>query len=229
VSSESVFIQYVLAGEDLGEWVQPRPGVSAYRISTTHDGRPATRIKALLYAPDCAIQTLDLPVSDSNDQPYSFVCRPLPSVAITGTLTRTDRLYGRGVKLQAKYVARWARSFFEVGDGVVTTIPLGDVAYLSQDGRFRLSVPDLSQDPLAGAPDHPGEFQIWARDKITEDLVAQLIPRGAQFIKTRMGGLKIVSEYPSEIVFVPCAANPPQVHDAIGFALRPAPVDACDR
>src|SRR5208282_4379462 len=97
VPSESVFIQYVLAGEDLGGWVQPRPGVSVCRISTSHDGRPAKRIKALLYAPGCAIQTLDLPVSDSNDQPYSFVCRSLPSVAITGTLTRTDRLYGRGV------------------------------------------------------------------------------------------------------------------------------------
>ena len=226
--SETVFIRYQLAGEKLGGWVQPHSGVSSYFISTTHEGRQATRIKALLYAPSCAIQTFDLPVSGSNNQQFFFICRPLSSVWIAGALTRTDRFYGREVKLQAKYVARWAQSFFEFGDGIVTTIPIGDVTYLSPDGRFRLWVPDFSQDPLAGAPAHPGELQIWARDKASEDIVAQLIPAGLQVIKARMGGLKIQSEYPSEIVFAPCAANPPQVHDAIGFALRPDAFDACD-
>jgi hypothetical protein len=228
VISENVFVRYQLAGAEIGGWVQPRPGVSSYFINTTHQGRPATQIKALLYAQGCAIQTLDLPVSTSNNHRYSFVCLPLPSVGIVGAITRTDRLYGRDVKLQVKYVARWAQSFLELGDGIVTTIPVGE-AHLSPDGRFRLSVPDFSQDPWAGAPDHPGDLQIWAREKTSEDLVAQLIPAGPQVLKTQMGGLKIRSEYPSEVVFVPCAANPPQVHDATGFALRPAPVDACDR
>jgi hypothetical protein len=229
VNSESVFIRYLLAGEEFGGWVRPHRGASSYIISTTREGRPAPRIKALLYAPGCAIQTLDLPLSGSNNQPYSFMCRPLSSVRIVGALTRTDRLYGREVKLQAKYVARWAQSFLELGDDIVTTIPVGDVAYLSPDGRFRLSVPDFSQDPLAGAPDHLGELQIWARDKTSADIVAQLVPAGPQIIKARMGGLKIQSEYPSETVFAPCAVNPPQLHDAIGFALRPDAFDACDR
>ena len=61
-----------------------------------------------------------------------------------------DRLYGRQVKVQAKYVARWAQTFLESGKDIVTTIPVGDAAYPSLDGRFRLSVPDFSQDPLAG-------------------------------------------------------------------------------
>ncbi len=180
VISESIFIRYLLSGEEFGGWVRPRPGVSSYVLSTTREGRPATRIKALLYAPACAIQTLDLPLSGSNNQQYSFICRPLSSVWIAGALTRTDRLYGREVKPQA-------------------------------------------------APDHAGELQIWARDKSRDDIVAQLIPAGPQVIKARMGGLKILSEYPSETVFAPCAVNPPQLHDAIGFALRPDSFDACDR
>ena len=208
VNSESVFVRYQLVGEEYTGWVQPHPGVSSYFISTTYEGRPVTRIKALLYAPGCAIQTLDLPVSGSNNQEYSFICQPLPSVWIVGALTRMDRLYGREVKLQAKYVARWAQSFLELGNDIVTTIPVGDAAYLSPDGRFRLSVPDFSQDPLAGAPDHPGELQIWARDKTSDRIVAQLIPAGPGLMKTRMGGLKILSEYPSELVFAPCVANP---------------------
>jgi hypothetical protein len=226
--SESVWVRYLLDGDDFGGWVRPHPGVSSYFISTTHKGRPATRIKAVLYAPGCAIQTLDLPVSGSNNQQYSFICRPLSSVWIAGALARSDCLHGRKVKLQARYIARWAQSFLGLGDGIVTAIPVGEVAHLSPDGRFRLSVPDLSRDPLAGAPDHPGEFEIWARDTASDHIVAQLFPAEPQAMKARMGGLKIQSEYPSETVFAPCASDTP-VHDAEGFALRPDVYDACDR
>jgi hypothetical protein len=227
MTSDTVFIRYVLDGEDFGGWVQPRPGVSSYFISTNHEGRPATRIKALLYAPGCSIQTLDLVVLGVNQQ-YQFICQPLPSVWIAGAVTRSDRLYRHEVKLQAKYVARWAQPFLGLGNGIVTSIPVGSVAYPSADGRFRLSVPDLSQDPLAGASDHPGELQIWVRDKTSNDILAQLIPSGTQVIKVRMGGLKIQREYLSEIAFAPCAVNPPQLHDKMGFALRPDPGDSCD-
>jgi hypothetical protein len=103
------------------------------------------------------------------------------------------------------------------------------VTYLSPDGLFRISVPNFSEDPLAGASDHLGELQVWARDKTSEGIVAQLVPGEPQVIKTRMGGLKIQREYPSEIVFAPCAANPPRLRDATGFTLRPGASDACDR
>ena len=229
VISETVFIRFRLAGQELGGWAQPRPGVSSYFISTTNEGRPAARIKALVYAPGCAVQTLDLPVSDSENQRYSFICQPLSSVWIDGTLTRTERLYGREVKLQAKYIARWAQSFLEFDDDIVTIIPVGEVTNLSPDGHFRLSVPNFSQDPLAGAPDHAGELQLWATDKISGQIVALLVPTAPQAIKTRMGGLKIQTVYPSETTFAPCAVNPPRLHDANGFSLRPAPSDACDR
>ena len=229
VSSEKVFIRYLLAGDAFGGWVQPRSEVSSYYIRTTHEGRSASRIKAILYAPGCAIQVLDLPVSDTSNLQYSFNCRPLSSIGIAGTLTHSDRLYGREVKLEARYVARWAQKFLDLGAGIVTAIPVGDVAYVSPDGHFRLPVPDFSQDPLAGAPDNPGELEIWARDQIREEIVAQLIVSRPQSIKTRMGGLKILSEYPAGTDFVPCATNPPNLYGPFGFAVRPDAGDACER
>ena len=229
VSSESVFIRYILAGEDIGSWVQERPGVSSYIISTTREGQSATGIKAVLYAPGCAIQTLDLPLSNSNNPRYSFVCRPLTSVSITGKLTQTGRLAGREVNLQARYIARWAQSFLGIGAGIPVTIPTGDFVYLSADSSFRISVPDLSRDPLAGDATHAGELQIWAKDKTTGEDVAQLTPAGSPTFKTRMGGLRIQSEYPSGAVFAPCAVNGHHVLlDREGFSLREFG-DPCDR
>jgi hypothetical protein len=223
------FVRYLLAGDDFGGWIQPRPNVSSYAISTTHEGHPAARIRALLYAPGCAIQVLDLPVSDPGSQPYSFTCQSLPDVPLTGTIIRTDRLYGRKVRLQAYYVARWASSFLGIADEIVTLIPIGETNDISAGGGFRLSLPDLSHDALAGSPERSGEIQIWAREAATDKIVAQLIPVGPKVGETMVGGLKIQEAYPSETVFAPCAANNPRVHDANGFALRPGPEDICDR
>jgi hypothetical protein len=227
IASENVFIRYRVTSEDLGGWVQARHGVSSYVISTTREGHAAGRIKALIYVPGCALQTLDVPLSGARHQEYSFTCQPLANVWISGKLIRLDRLYGREVKLRAKYVARWAQPFLGLRDNIVVDIPVGEAADLDADGNFRILVPDLSQDALAGAPDHPGALQIWAREKISEDLVALLMPAGLEATERPIGGMKIQPEYPSEIVFAPCSANPPQVHDASGFALRPAPIDAC--
>jgi hypothetical protein len=172
-----------------------------------------------------------LRLAGSGNPQYSFICQPLGSVAISGKLVRSDRLYGREIKLQAKYIARWAPTFPGIGNDLPLTISVGDVGLVSADGRFRMSVPDLARDPLAGTSERAGELQIWAVDKTSGDAVAQLTPATPQPLKAGMGGLKLRSEYPAEIVFAPCTVNPKskQGHDQEGFALRPDPSDACDR
>jgi hypothetical protein len=222
IPPEKVFIRYRLDNDDLGGWVQPRPGVSSYLISTVHQASPATRIRALLYAPGCAIQTLDLLLSGSTNEKYSLTCRPLPNVSIAGVLTRQELLAGREFKLEARYIARWAQPFFGFDPQLITAIPVGDEVGVSSDGRFRLQIPDFSQDS-------PGEIQIWAREKISGKMIAQLLPAGPLSIKTRMGGLKIASDYPAEIIFVPCTEHPNRVQDAFGFTLRSNDKDACAR
>jgi hypothetical protein len=218
-----------MTGEDIGGWIQPRPNVSSYIISTTHEVQTAGRIKALLFNPGCAIQTFDLPLSNQGSQQYAFVCRSLPTIQIVGKLVGSERLYGRNVRLQARYVARWAQSFLGLAGEIVEFIPIAETSVVLGTGEFRLSLPDLSRDPLAGSPDHLGELQIWARDAATGRIVAQMIPAGPQLERTKMGGLKIQPSYPSEIIFAPCTANNPRVHDAMGFAQRPGPEDMCER
>jgi hypothetical protein len=225
VSSENFFVRYLANGGGIGGWIQPRPNVSSYTIST----HSAARIRALLYSPGCAIQTFDLALADKGDQQYSFICQTLPTVEMSGELARSDRLYERKVQLQARYVARWAQSFLGLDDEIGTFIPIGEPADISSSGEFHLSLPDLSRDALAGSPDHPGELQIWARDAASGRIAAQLIPDASKLKPTRMGGLPIQNPYPLKIVFTTCAANNPEVRDALGFTLRPGPYDNCDR
>jgi hypothetical protein len=222
VNSEKFFARYIFAGDDFGDWIHPHAGVSSYVLSTVIEGRPAAGFKAIFYAPGCAIQTLALPLSESDNPRYSFVCQPVKGVSIYGAVVRRDRLYGLDVRLQAKYVARWAQKFLGLDPGIVMSFPVGDAASLSADGRFRLEVPDLSQ--VAG---YPAELQIWAEDKNSGAVVAKLMPMDPQPVESQTGSLKIQNQYRSEIAFSPCAEMPPR-RDSRGFAMRPAPYDACD-
>jgi hypothetical protein len=228
VASGSMFVRYKLSGQEFDRWFQPPPAVSSFAIDTIAEGHPASGIKAVLYAPGCAIQTFDLPLSQAAPPVYSFQCILLRSVAIEGVLTRTDRLYGHAVKLQAKYLARSAQSFLGLHDGLVWSIPIGETASVLPDRRFRLEIPDLSQDPTAGAPGHPGEIQIWALDAATGATVAKLMAPQLHAIRTRMGGLEIRSGYPPDLAFSACAIDPKPEHDPIGFARRPGGRGTCE-
>jgi hypothetical protein len=229
VSSEGFFIRYCLTGEFGGYcgWVQPQRNVRVYTFNAAYGRRPATRVRAVLYAQGCAVETFDFSGTELHDPSYSFACRPLPVVPIDGIVTRVDRLYGRRVGLRARYIPYWAESFFGIAEGIGTMIPVGDLAYPTADNHFRLFVPDFSQDSLAGAADRPGALEIWATDRINGATVALLIPTSPMDVKIKMGGLKIRSKYPPELVFAPCLANPSQLHDSFGFALRPGADDAC--
>ena len=226
VASENVVIRYVLAGQTFGGWVEPRAGVSSYDISTMAGGVPATGFKAVVYAPGCALQTIDI----RPDGEYAFPCKPIRTIQLNGRLIQSEPLHRHGVNLQARYIARWAHTFLGLHDDSVLVIPLGGIANLSDDGRFQISVPDMFADPLAGAADEGGELQIAARDKnggASQNLLALLIPEG-KGLATRKGGLKIARQYPAEVVFAPCTVNRALLRDESGFAKR-SDIDGCDR
>jgi hypothetical protein len=177
------------------------------------------------------LQTIDLPTAGPAAPRYSFTCQSLPSVNLKGTLIKPDQLSGRDINIQVKYVARWAGRFLGLGDAILTDIPLGGTQHSTANGTFQLSLPDFSEDPLAGTTDHPGELQLLGRDA-SGKIVAQIIPT-VQFLRTRMGGLRIRKDYPVQVDFAPCSAphKAVQPHDEFGFSIRTDPresIDACD-
>jgi hypothetical protein len=229
VNSEAVFVYYALAGAPMGNWIRPLAGTSSYLINTMFEGHAANGMKALIYAPGCAIQALDIPLTGSPNEVYDFLCEPSGNLSISGRVLWPDRLYGRRVQLQARYIARWVASFLRLPNEFELPITVGDAPFLTADGRFRMSIPDLSRDALAGAPDHPGEILIWARDPATAEVLAQLVPIEPREFKIGMGGLKIQSDYAPEVVFAPCDVPRATTHDREGFAIRPDVYGVCDR
>jgi hypothetical protein len=217
VRSETMFVRYAL-DDDFGGWVQPHPDVSSYFVTIRRDA-PAARFRALLYAPGCAIQTADLPTLGTVIPRYSFVCEPLPMISLIGTVAKSGRFNGHDIDLNIRYVARWAQSVLGLGGGMVTDIPVGVARQALAGGTFRLSLPDFSEDPLAGL-DHPGEFRILAKDRSSGRIVAQLVP-ATPSLRSRMGGLQIRKGYPETVEFAFCLAQGPRLQDANGFAIRP--------
>jgi len=218
VSSERFFVRYVLTGQKLGEWVYAPPGVPSFGIATLVNGRPAQGMKAILYAPGCAVRTLDLKLPDDATIQYSFVCNPVRNVEVNGVLVRPDRLWQHTVKLQTRYTARWATQFLGLDETLPVSIVVGEMTGLSAEGRFRLAVPEFPQDS--------GEFEVWAKDEGTGAVVAKLVPDAP--MRARMGGLAVRKEYPPDLTFTPCAASSARSHDKTGFAIRPDRSDACD-
>jgi hypothetical protein len=221
VRSETVFVRYAL-DNDFGGWVDPHPDLSSYFINTTRQGIAAARFRALIYAPGCAIQTVDLPTSGPSVPRYPFACEPLPSVRLTGAIIKSDQLQGLEISLEVKFVAHWG-----FGDDWPTDIPVAVTRYASDDGGFEVSLPVLVDDPAA-SPDRAGEFQILTRDRTSGNILAQLVPTVSS-LRTHKGGLEIRKAYPDKLEFAACPLRSPHLHDAIGFSIRPTAQDTCDR
>ena len=112
-------------------------------------------------------------------------------------------------------------SFLGLRDILITSIPVGEIQPLSDDGGFHLLLPDFSQ-----RPGRSGEFRIVATDETKESVVAMLVP--PKSVRTRMGGLVVRKDYPGEHIFTPCVASSARVPDHEGFAIRPDISDSCD-
>src|ERR1700761_6108256 len=109
VASQTFFARYLLNGDNLGGWIEPHAGLDAYSISTLRNGLPAGGIKAIMYAPGCAIRTLSLPLSATTETNYTFECRPASRISLTGLIVPVDS-FPRPVSFQAQYIAYWAPS-----------------------------------------------------------------------------------------------------------------------
>ena len=97
-------------------------------------------------------------------------------------------------------MAFWSHEFFGIGDGPVVEFVVGK-APLQSDGRFEISIPDFSRDPV-NAEKRSASLQFFVLDKKSSNIVAILAP-SADLRAGNSGNLKILPRYDSEILFGP--------------------------
>jgi hypothetical protein len=184
---------------------------------------PKTRIRGVLYAPGCALQTMDISVKESRLYQYAFRCDPLPQTEIQGATGPVDPLHrGHHMKIEAEYAALWTAEFLGYDDGTTSEIPLAGDSAVDEQGHFRLSIPDFAKDKVAGSPNHAAEIRIWARDQDDGRVFAnlRLLSGKNKLQPTRFGGIPVDSIGSSLLEFTTCYADPPAEHDRFGFTIR---------
>jgi hypothetical protein len=207
-------------------WITAEDGTAVYKISGIHASE-ATRFRAIVYVPGCALQTVDLGISERKVYQYTFRCVLIPQTQIQGTVS--DGHAGEDVTVEAKYVASWAPAFFQYDDGTTTEIPLGDKTTFKSDEKFSLQIPDLSKDKLVTAPDHPGEIRIWVRDRADGKVEDQLrlTSNNPAIPVTRMGGVPISALSENGAVLHFCETESFITRDSYGFAIRDDAAGRC--
>ncbi|MGC9969675.1 MAG: hypothetical protein ABSE56_03690 [Bryobacteraceae bacterium] len=199
VLSETVDIHYVMSGPfgGYGGFVRPQRDVHAYEIEAAVDGKLATGIKIIVYAPGCEIATFDEALSGPSTVPEEFTCRRLPSVSLSGKIVPKDALRGRGPEVAISYAAYWAHGFFGIKDGMVTMIPVA-TAVPDAEGFFQVQLPDFGRDPIAARADREGAFLFWLREAKAGNIITDLEPSD---FRAGAGGLRIQSGYPPGLTF----------------------------
>ncbi|HYR92102.1 MAG TPA: hypothetical protein VE422_49100 [Terriglobia bacterium] len=168
---------------------------------TSKDGKAATEIKILIYAPGCKIQRISLALLNSSSVSENFVCNGLPNVTLAGQIKPDEMRRAGNGELQINYMAYWAHEFFGIIDGLVLEIRLGPVS-LDDDGMFRVDLPDFDLESPESASFKPSaSFRLRLRDAQTGNpIIDNLIPELPEF-RSAEGHLSIRSAYPLGMQF----------------------------
>ena len=196
-------------------WIRSENGTAVYKITGIHAGE-ATRIKAILYAPGCALQTMDVAIVEPRNYDYSFRCLMLPKTEVEGYVTNNVNNNDKFI-IEAKYVASWVPSFFGFDDGTTTEVPLETLTTLNTGNRLVLQIPDLSKDKLAADADHAGEIRFYLLDRSTGRIIDQLRTQSGRF-----GGLPVsaLNKTSPDLKFCGTGFLLSRDHDQYGFANR---------
>ncbi|MCU1286015.1 MAG: hypothetical protein JWO13_2365 [Acidobacteriales bacterium] len=132
-ASELAHINYFMSGQfgGIGNFVSEKKNQESYVINASAEGKPATRIKVIVYIPGCELTTLDLTFETDKHLERQLECHPLPTVTFIARLDSMPES-DKPLEIAVFYLADWDHPFFGIMDGMVTMIP---IAVLKPLGR----------------------------------------------------------------------------------------------
>jgi len=145
-----------------------------YAIETTHDGKPATAIKAAIFTAAYGVALIDVPALDTHPtRRLSAPPQSLPRVRFRGRVVMPAKgPLPPSLALDLVYSADWTCEFFNLTDCLVALNTIASVR-LAGDGRFMLDVPDFTRDPALRPFGNKGSFSLRAHTDSAEFRLSQ--------------------------------------------------------
>lgn len=196
IPSEKVQVSYLLAGPfgGRGGYVSPRANVHSYEIPAIEEGKAATEIRMIVYAPSCEIQTFVIPLAEDSRIKQEFRCQPVATAHLSGEILPTELARDDDVEIVITYMAYWAHGFYGITDGFVTQFRLETVRPDS-NGMFEVDVPYFSID--ASSPSEPrASFGLGLRHSKSGNPIPTKLEPDIPELMLKNGGLRIRSTYP---------------------------------
>lgn len=201
VPSEMVQIAYHLVGPfgGYGGYTLQKAGMHSYEIDASVEGKAATEVKFIVYAPGCEMETYVVALTDDAKVNREFECAPAQSVKLAGQIVLDNLVQNRNVELLVNYMAFWAHDFFGIVDGAVAEFRLATVSP-DADGMFRVDLPVFRGDASSSSSERRASFGLMLRDSKTWNHIASLEPE-APDLRLVDHTLRIEPHYPSGIKF----------------------------
>lgn len=212
IHSEDVSISYVLYGSfgAAGDNVTTRPNVHSYRINPVHEGKVASSIKAVIYAPGCEFDTLELDITEDSAAEKSYECVPLATVSLVGHIANSRLYRHRDLEVVVRYLGEWQCRFFELLDCEVPQMELGR-APVNENGEFEVTIVDFSPEQKM-RPRRRAELWVILRDVKTWNPIGEGLRPAREFRTQSNMGLAIKPFYapPVEFEVVPTYNSVPR-------------------
>jgi hypothetical protein len=213
IRSENVKISYVLYGNFGATTVSvpPQASLHSYRIKLVQDGKLATSIKGVIYAPGCEFDTFEVDIT-ADDSPIekSYECTALPTVSLAGHIAHSRLYRHRDLEVVVRYLGEWQCRFFELLDCMVPQMELGR-APVNENGEFDVTILDFSPEQKL-RPRRKAELWVILRDAKTWNPIGEGLRPPPEFRTQSTVGLAIKPFYPPPVEFeiVPTANSVPR-------------------
>jgi len=202
IPSETVQISYFLVGPfgGYGGYTEQRAGLHSYEISPLVEGKAATEIKMIVYAPGCEIQTFVLPLTENSRVKQEFECQRVATVKLSGQIVPTELVRENNAELVVNYMAYWAHGFFGIADGFVTEFRLATVSP-DTNGVFQVELPYFIADDEASPSRRRAGFWLMLRDSKTWNHIAFNLEPEVPDLRLEEHSLRIRPYYPDGLKF----------------------------
>jgi hypothetical protein len=201
--SETVQIIYFMVGPfgGYGGNTGQRSGLHSYEIAASVEGKAATEIRMIVYAPGCEIQTFVVPLVDDSRVNRKFECQPVRSVLLSGQIVPNELIQDKHAELIVTYMAFWSHQFFGIADGAVAEFRLA-TASPDMNGMFQVDLPLFSADDLASSSQSRASLRLTLRDSKTLNHIASNLEPELLEHRSEDHGLRIQSYYPNGLKFM---------------------------